>query len=324
MKNTKCIIALVIAFVANTAMYANENDSTNCTGCEMSFIADLPAKLTENGDLISSSSPLLRIADADTSLCDSMPNNNSLFRKIGIRMYVQGHDAEENCTSEATDCSESTCKIQLNFIARITDINATYGEPCMILGSEFEISFRINNTVITKTTEEIAEALRQAGGSTVSISLVDDYYIPFEQQCGNTRTLDISADFIYNVKRDSLPPERKVVSHDFHNLKIKCESCTEETSGNPNKIRQQHEILHQVFPNPADNKINFVFNGTQTHEVSLLITNIMGQTVHQSVNLIETEEQQLSVNVHDLNNGTYFYTYTINGIPHNGKIVVNH
>ncbi len=71
------------------------------------------------------------------------------------------------------------------------------------------------------------------------------------------------------------------------------------------------DILSGVYPNPANNKVNFEYSLNTSEAGFIIIRNLLG-TVVKSSN-ISNEETRLSVYTGDLPEGIYFYSMDVNG-----------
>ncbi|MDW8301262.1 MAG: T9SS type A sorting domain-containing protein [Bacteroidia bacterium] len=94
------------------------------------------------------------------------------------------------------------------------------------------------------------------------------------------------------------------------------------TSVNAN-IVDNTVILGLAYPNPARTEINIPYSVTQSKQVEITITNIMGQTVKSVSNQNVSAGQYVStINVADLPAGMYFYTLKTDSGIYTNKFVV--
>ena len=91
-----------------------------------------------------------------------------------------------------------------------------------------------------------------------------------------------------------------------------------------NKVDLQNSFA--VYPNPATNALNFMFNYTEAQNCTLSLVNTLGQTVKvMSVNVPANTLHQVNFDVSDLAPGSYFYkVINATGKPNTGKILVSH
>jgi subtilisin family serine protease len=81
-----------------------------------------------------------------------------------------------------------------------------------------------------------------------------------------------------------------------------------------------------VYPNPATDALNFMFNYTETQNCTISLMNTLGQTVkvtsaHLSANMVH----KISFDVSDLAPGAYIYKVTYSGANSNtGKVLIAH
>ncbi|HXU25588.1 MAG TPA: T9SS type A sorting domain-containing protein, partial [Bacteroidia bacterium] len=81
-----------------------------------------------------------------------------------------------------------------------------------------------------------------------------------------------------------------------------------------------------VFPNPATNALNFVFNSTETENYTVLLVNTLGQTVKTMTTTAASNSlHKASFDVIDLATGAYMYKVTsTSGKSNTGKVLITH
>ena len=78
-----------------------------------------------------------------------------------------------------------------------------------------------------------------------------------------------------------------------------------------------------VFPNPASTNAAVKLNLTQSGNVQITLTNMLGQqVVSMDKGFVQSGAHEFTFNVERLNNGVYFCTVTINGEQHTQKLIV--
>lgn len=83
------------------------------------------------------------------------------------------------------------------------------------------------------------------------------------------------------------------------------------TAGNNNQVT--------VYPNPASNSLHVSFLGNNVQDQSLVITDMLGNTVKQLI----TYNSSFIINVTDLENGVYFIQLNSNGGNATKKIIIS-
>jgi len=83
------------------------------------------------------------------------------------------------------------------------------------------------------------------------------------------------------------------------------------TAGNNNQVT--------VYPNPASNSLHVSFLGNNVQNQSLVITDMLGNTVKQLI----TYNSSFIINVTDLENGVYFIQLNGNGGNATKKIIIS-
>ena len=81
--------------------------------------------------------------------------------------------------------------------------------------------------------------------------------------------------------------------------------------------------LSEGYPNPAVNKVNFQLRLEKTSYVSITLTNIVGKVVFdQDAEKFQAGVNKISVDVNELNPGTYFCTINVDNVKTVRKIIV--
>ena len=85
-----------------------------------------------------------------------------------------------------------------------------------------------------------------------------------------------------------------------------------------------NDINLVVYPNPAGNDLNFIFNSTKSENVEIVLSNMLGQTM-LTVKKNNTSIGMNSINadVSGLPNGTYFYRINNGSKTVSGKVQIN-
>jgi hypothetical protein len=78
-----------------------------------------------------------------------------------------------------------------------------------------------------------------------------------------------------------------------------------------------------VYPNPASNQLNVVFNMTQNADVTVSLTNMIGQTV-STKSMTNVNNGTVNFTTSSLANGVYIYTISANGERTTGQVVIAH
>ncbi|HTA63697.1 MAG TPA: S8/S53 family peptidase [Bacteroidia bacterium] len=81
-----------------------------------------------------------------------------------------------------------------------------------------------------------------------------------------------------------------------------------------------------VYPNPATNALNFVFNSTETENYTVSLMNTLGQTVKVMTTTANSSIlNKVSFDVSDLATGAYMYKVTsASGQSNSGKVLITH
>ncbi|MCY1542006.1 hypothetical protein D9M68_777270 [compost metagenome] len=80
----------------------------------------------------------------------------------------------------------------------------------------------------------------------------------------------------------------------------------------------------QVFPNPAQDQINFTWSAGNNPEsaASVQLSNVLGKTVLQQSFIQQNGNNEAALDVSELAPGIYYYQLEANGKIHKGKITV--
>jgi serine protease len=81
-----------------------------------------------------------------------------------------------------------------------------------------------------------------------------------------------------------------------------------------------------VYPNPATNALNFVFNSTETENYTVSLMNTLGQIVKVMTTTAPSSSlHKVSFDVSDLATGAYMYKVTgVSGKSNTGKVIITH
>lgn len=80
-----------------------------------------------------------------------------------------------------------------------------------------------------------------------------------------------------------------------------------------------------AYPNPANGETTISYSLNKSGNVNIVITDMMGRTVKMmnQGNQVAGTSYNVNLNTSDLDNGTYFYTLSVNGEKQTKKLVVN-
>lgn len=109
---------------------------------------------------------------------------------------------------------------------------------------------------------------------------------------------------------------------EFHNIggHVVCTDC--ELVG-INDVNASIITKASAYPNPASSEVYVPFSLNTTADVTVSLTNAVGQTVAtQTFNGVN--EGKATFNAYNLNSGVYFYTVEANGQTNTGRVVVAH
>ncbi|HYM20796.1 MAG TPA: T9SS type A sorting domain-containing protein [Candidatus Kapabacteria bacterium] len=90
------------------------------------------------------------------------------------------------------------------------------------------------------------------------------------------------------------------------------------TSGVPSAELDEHI---GVYPNPATSQIVFEWNDVTAHSLSLMITDLSGKMLYNSISNTVASSGAFSIDVHSLAGGTYFLHYNFDGTESVRKFV---
>jgi hypothetical protein len=92
------------------------------------------------------------------------------------------------------------------------------------------------------------------------------------------------------------------------------------TTGIKNQMNVSTNVI--VYPNPADNDLNFLINSNKSSRVDILMLNTLGQTVlHESRDNV-THQDVIKIGTEQFPSGTYFYRVKVNEELTTGKIMI--
>lgn len=312
----------------------NENNSAACSGCERNIFASsdddkINDKVVINDIINDANSKRISFPGSliqDPLLDSCVAHNNNVQPKwMDVKVRIIVKDYEEDCTSDTVECSEAICKASIQYVASVADPTTAGGanDPCLVLGSQLKVNFKLgNNPMKVITTEQIVNAIKTGqGGHRGEIIMHQE---PFSQSCGDTTKLPVpSGDFVYLTRRDTFI-EPKSVPLKYSEVSINCTKCEETNASNTkNRTISTSAVNVNVFPNPVTDNVNFVFSTTEHVDIAMEISDVMGKMVYQT-RFANNGKKQLSVDMSELKDGTYFYTYFVNNIPYKGKFVVQH
>ncbi len=109
--------------------------------------------------------------------------------------------------------------------------------------------------------------------------------------------------------------------YEYHQIetRITCPTCVTLSVANA----AGNITNSSAYPNPAVTHVYVPFKLNQSANVTVSITNALGQVV-KSVNMGNVDKGQPEFNVADLANGLYFYVVEANGERSTGRVVVAH
>ncbi len=88
---------------------------------------------------------------------------------------------------------------------------------------------------------------------------------------------------------------------------------TERTSLSEFEVKPKN-YLFNAYPNPASSQIKIPFYAMQGKMATINVTDISGKTIKQyTPSNLQNGLNEAIIDLHDLNNGIYFYTYTLDG-----------
>ena len=86
---------------------------------------------------------------------------------------------------------------------------------------------------------------------------------------------------------------------------------------------QEKPSLSNAYPNPAGNHVNFDNSLQPGNEGQLIIRNLLGSVIKESV--LQGTSEKLTINTTDLADGIYFYSFLVNGQNRfTRKLVIRH
>lgn len=85
-----------------------------------------------------------------------------------------------------------------------------------------------------------------------------------------------------------------------------------------------NDFVLAVYPNPANNQLNFAFTSTGNETFEIVLVNMLGETVKRLDNISTSNGyNKLSLSVNDLSTGTYFYQLKSNNKTSVGKVIIS-
>ena len=88
--------------------------------------------------------------------------------------------------------------------------------------------------------------------------------------------------------------------------------------------KTQNDFAFNLFPNPANKKITLSLNLAKTENVSIKITNMLGQLEEsESVNRLNSGKNEYSYDVSNISNGVYFITLSSENLRATKKLIIN-
>lgn len=328
MKTLTGILFALIFIAPQIKAYSNGTDTITCSGCELTIDVKKPASYRNNDSYIKFKT--LVIKDAVDDSCAA--NNPNTYKAIDVHFEITTSSPTETCTAGGgSDCSSAQCEVDVDIQLIVADHMGTGGAPeCLLAGSRLEVLVKWRGWSKLITNEELKADAQGWLNSPAAVTPV--HTITVDGSCGSSSDLGLSADILYLAKRDTFV-EPKLVPYNFDSVSVNCEPCQGDTtvSTNPggnsgDKIKPfSSSKLLKVYPNPANSEVNFVAHALSNGaDVSIQITNLVGQTVYNSIHTVGYGKNKTTVDISDLPDGTYFYTYTLNKEMHQGKFEIRH
>ena len=82
-------------------------------------------------------------------------------------------------------------------------------------------------------------------------------------------------------------------------------------------------LIAKVYPNPANDIVNFDMVLPAPVKVSLDIVNVMGQSIRKvDYGMQNKGNQKLTVDVSDFESGTYFFRFMIGNTPYMKPVII--
>ena len=93
--------------------------------------------------------------------------------------------------------------------------------------------------------------------------------------------------------------------------------------GTNEQFEQTNVTLSDIYPNPAEHNVNFILKLNISADVVVTITNIVGQVVRtENIGQLQVGSNALSIDVSELQSGTYFCTVEVDKQKFSRKIIV--
>lgn len=301
--------------------HTNEHTSSGCSGCEVQEVNDWHNSENNHHGAFNIAFETIEITDPATDSCNG--RHDRFPRKIIAECFGTVYKDGDDC-SIIEDCSAAKCSGSVDFSVKIKDLSANdYDFECLVSSSNLSISYKNwpGGTEKEIKSEEISGLINSPGDAEAEFLLVETP--SFELGCGeDTTSITLP---VVTIKYKSNTGTKKVIPFTIKPIDITCSSCNEDdTEQKKHKSNQQVLFTTSVYPNPANDQLNFTFTTPTPESLPLHITNVYGQTVYHEVHSLNTGKNTVKVSVSDLVAGTYFYSYITNGTPRLGKVIVQH
>jgi hypothetical protein len=118
-------------------------------------------------------------------------------------------------------------------------------------------------------------------------------------------------------------PNSKFFSYEYPDMGawITCTSCSAITTAVNNVVNTIAGV--KVYPNPANDQVSIAYRLSQSSDVTVTLTNVLGQVV-STQNAGNALNGHVVFNTSSLAEGVYLYTLTANGERSTGRVVVAH
>jgi subtilisin family serine protease len=117
-----------------------------------------------------------------------------------------------------------------------------------------------------------------------------------------------------------------IAGDDLNDIKHSADSAQTHYNGNITtglSSKSIGDINLMVYPNPAGNDLNFVFNADKSSDLEITISNTLGQTVKQiEIKNIAIGYNSINADVTTLPSGTYFYRINTGQKTSVGKVII--
>jgi hypothetical protein len=95
-------------------------------------------------------------------------------------------------------------------------------------------------------------------------------------------------------------------------------------TGIDDQLVQARNYLFNAYPNPANTSVKIAFYAEQADRATITLTDVTGKVIKTISNPVVSGLNEAVVDVSELNNGIYFYTYTLDGnVIATRKLIVN-